>query len=235
MLAENGGGWSPRGEAAASQTRRTKERRTEINETTNAHGMSVQALEVEITKLKGQLQDKQRIRALESVAYFNWLGPATLTKTAEEKAKEHAERYRGVSNHKGGPPYIHAYRHLLAALTQHIDDERCRPVREDMETIVKHLQCLERAGQHEAYLSVTHCRIMTCKSEAARDKSVVSFAVSQLADDHKQVTRAILKVAVVVYGAVICQGSAPRSPIERALAEELSRLQTIHAKRTKKN
>ena len=231
-----GGAWSPRGtEAAKSQARPIKEQRRAHVDFSNANTMPMAQLEIEITKIKGQIQDKQRIRALESAAFFSWLGPSQLSDAAEAKAKEHADKYRGQPNHKGGAPFIHAYRHLLAAMVAHADDPEAEPLKAEMQTIRTHLHRLENEQKPaEAYLSVRYCKIMTCRSEAARGKSVVTFAVSQVADDFKEMTRALLRVAAVGFGCEVCQGSAPRSPIERAPADELDRLQKIHARRTGK-
>ena len=223
--------WSDAGTPGGGEGTQKASRRP--HQTESANTMPLPALAAAITGTKADLNAQWRLRIMEGTIFYSFLGPKALTEDAEASSKAHAAKHKGESGHKGGPPFVHGWRRLMVRLCEDkvtIAESGCK---EEIEIIEKHLKELEQAPPSQAHLLVRHARFLTCRSEAAAGKSVATFAVSTINPDYTLLTRAILKVVMVIYGAEVCQGTAPKSPLERQLEKDLQRLTAIYERRSK--
>ena len=190
---------------------------------------SKEMLENELNQLKATASLLQRMRLCMSVCFFTVLVPLEFAATALAAAKSHANKTKGVSMHKLGPPHPHVWRAVLMqilAATQANTEQAAVQAKNIVQDYMD--QYLKDPAKHLFF--VRQARV----KELKQGKALISWQLSSLLDVPAQIDRALICLFETVEGD-IRTGTAPPCTLERAnqkrLEEVIKLLEKMNGKK----
>jgi len=195
----------------------------------SAHrSQDVEALTRELNTLKLVSNTAQKQRLTMSIIVWTLLVPIALVESAIKAAKQFGDANRGTSKHGKGSPHVHVYRHFLTSLLDLSKDavkQATGQVEEHCNQAIKivsaHLEAFIQSGPKKGYFHVRQCRARTTRNES---KGILIFEVSQLLENPRDVTLAIVFLAEYL-GSEVLEGTEAMSDLERAAQKDIETIQ----------
>ena len=169
-----------------------------------------EALERELNHMILSAQTAQDNRLLQACAWHSYLTPASIVQEAIATNKQHAEKTRGQTGHKFGPPHVQSYRVLLKALTA--EGEKAGAPSQELGAIKGHLSQYEKDGVDAGWKSIDQFRVRLTKE----GQGGLNYSLSQMMEPatRYELENSISNVRLKV-GSVVKPGGPPRGDAER--------------------
>ena len=176
---------------------------------------------INLNNMKILAQLKQETRLLMSVCFWVALIPLQLAAPAIATVKAHAEKTRGISNHRLGPPHPQMWRSFIHTILTTVQGTMKGPTPAlDKETkiLTDYFDKLSANPKHHI-LYIRQARVKEVKD----GKAVVNWALSPLLDNTNEVDKSLMAMLEHM-GGDIRVGTAPADPMERQLQKDIEKL-----------
>ena len=192
----------------------------------SASGGKKESMQSEINTKKLLANNSQQIRMIAGVLLWTWAAPMALCKSALEAGTKYNTTNKGMK--ANGPPWAYTVKAFFMTVLEALftvvgslaEGEELKFLQEAGALIQSYLKDMQEAGPKKAAKFVRYFQVKTIKDP---NSAIVMFQISSLYSRHLEVERA-LHLVMETLKAELKDGTAPASPMERALQTEIDNL-----------
>ena len=184
--------------------------------------MPKEALQRELNHMLLSIQTAQTNRQMQASSWKTFITPGELLADAIATTKAHADKTKGISGHKHGPPHVQSYRAFIAKLINMAAAKATDATHQNHVNLLKaHLVTYEASGVDQGWTSIDQFRARLTKE----GQGILNYQLSNMLEPtHRHDLEVCLVTLLKLIGSEVRPGAPPRSDAERKLQVSIDEL-----------